>query len=164
MKPRSNERLAVCNRVLDLLSARPKLEVRRGHVFIAWTLGHGKARGKGIARRWDGHDFYPTWHKIAPWGGTQSVAISQLIRWWRGQPVLPLASWEWWSSGTVKLLHTQDAVDILRDAGYPAVSACVLCGRTPTVGLDWWNLDGVSGPCCSGYSSDGCRQKREAAQ
>lgn len=101
---------------------------------------------------------YPAWHKRASWGGTQSRAMAQLVRWWRGQTVLPMETWEYWASDTVKLCKPE-TLTILREVGWPEKVPCVLCGRTPPAGLDWWDLDKVSGPCCSFSNLNGCRQE-----
>lgn len=124
-----------------------------GGWFVEWEMG-----GKLYRRRWmtRGQDFYPVWSRIYPGGGTSCTALSQLIRWLRGQPVLPISTWRYWADEQCKLLPL-DAVEKLLAGGYPADTPCVLCGEKIAGSLDWWSLDGVSGPCC-GWTS-GCRQE-----
>ena len=77
------------------------------------------------------------------------MAMSQIVRWCQGKPVLPLASFQWWTSETIMLAGDRgpELLTLLEKAGYPVAVNCVACGNPPT-GLDWYNLDGVSGPCC----------------
>jgi hypothetical protein len=88
-----------------------------------------------------------------PTGGTGMQAIAQLIRYIRDLPRLPLETWEYWASDTIKLT-TPQTVEILRLGGYfdPKKTCCVLCGKTDWSkgGLDWWSLDKVIGPSCWG--------------
>ena len=90
-------------------------------------------------------------YRQRPCGGTGFQAIAQVIRYIRDLSRLPLCTWEYWSGETVKL-GSKSAVDLIRAAGYddPAKTRCVLCGTNDyaTRGLDWWSLDGVTGPCC----------------
>lgn len=147
-------RVAASNAVIALMSGTKavlSVEVGRG-VVVSW----GNRSKRWVCR--PGQDFYPTWSRSAPWGGTQSTAISQLVRWIRGLPVLPMATWEYWSSEKVKLCKPE-ALAILRSAGYPEEAVCVLCGKKPA-GLDWWHLDNVSGPCCSAWNVMACRNVR----
>lgn len=69
-----------------------------------------------------------------------------------------METWEYWASDTVKLCKPE-TLTILREVGWPEKVPCVLCGRTPPAGLDWWDLDKVSGPCCSFSNLNGCRQE-----
>jgi hypothetical protein len=146
-------RLDVANRVLATFS-QSRIERRRGGWYVLWE----NTRQGPMAKRWHcrGQDFYPSWHRHWPGGGTACTALSQLIRWLRDQPVLPISSWRYWASETCKLLPATVA-DALLEAGYPKHVPCVLCGDTIVGGLDWWSLDGVSGPCCDLASE--CRQK-----
>lgn len=131
-----------------------RIEVRRGGAYVLWP----KYRGEGEeCRRWQcrGQDFYPTWHQQWPGGGTASTALAQLIRWVQGKPVLPIGTWYYWAGNNVKLL-TRSVVDELKANGYPEYADCVLCHHRIDGGMDWWSLNGVTGPCC-GWKS-GCRQ------
>lgn len=148
------ERIEVANKVLADFSIA-SFERRENGWYVSWD-GYG-SNGK-VSRRWQtrGQDFYPVWSSIYPGGGTSCTALSQLIRWCGGKPVLPLATWTYWSGERVKLLSPA-AVELLRAGGYPEVAKCVLCGAEIHGGMDWWSLNGDSGPCC-GWKS-GCRQK-----
>jgi len=149
-------RLQVANQVLASFSAS-WIERRSGGWYVAWRDSIGRLRSK----RWQtsGQDFYPTWHRLWPGGGTACTAMSQLIRWLRDQPVLPLASWKGWSNPRIGLLPG-NVVETLRRNGYPESVPCVLCGEPMTRGIDWWHSGGISGPCCSWLS--GCRQRKAA--
>lgn len=130
------------------------IEPRKRGIYVCW-----EGRGGAISKRWacrGGQDFYPIWHTQWSGDGRESIALSQLIRWLRWQSVLSIETWRYWSSERVKLLPIS-AVEMLAEAGYPQESVCVLCGNRVGGGIDWWNLDGVSGPCCSWNS--GCCQK-----
>jgi hypothetical protein len=108
----------------------------------------------GRNRRWrtnKGSDF-----PVFSWGhgGTATVALNHLIRWLQDKPVLPLSTWIYWSSETIKLCDA-DTVELLRKAGYPETAKCVLCG-VQLKSFDWWSLDKVEGCCCLG--NQGCRE------
>lgn len=81
-------------------------------------------------------------------GGTSAMAVGQLARWIRGQSRVPIAAWEYWASETIKLC-TSETVGFLEKHGYDdgKATVCVLCGGMRCG--DWWNLNGVTGPCCS---------------
>lgn len=148
-------KLDIANDVLKTFAKETRIEVVGSHITVAWdTYGSPAAR---LARRWmtRGNDFYPVWHSKWPHGGTACTALSQLVRWLQDRPVLSIASWRYWASERCLLLPN-GAVDRLQEAGYPEQSICVLCHK-PTEGLDWWHLNGVSGPCCC-YTR-GCRQQ-----
>lgn len=152
-------KIETANEVLASFAKRSRIERRPNGWYVIWDLSDGRR----IEKRWHcrcGQDFYPTWSQKWLGGGTSCTALSQLIRWLRGQPVLPIATWEWWANEKVKLLP-MSAVAKLLDAGYPDHANCVLCGERIVGSLDWWHLDGVSGPCC-GWTS-GCRQNPDHA-
>jgi hypothetical protein len=130
-----------------------RIEKRPGGWYVCWS---NKYQGD-VAKRWQcrGQDFYPVWSHKYPGGGTSSTALSQLIRWLGGKPVLPISTWRWWASERCQLLP-MESVETLFAGGYPEWSPCVLCGTRPE-SIDWWSLNGVSGPCCS--FTTGCRQK-----
>lgn len=144
------EKLAVANRVLSTFSIC-SIQRLRGGFYVTWTM-LGKTTGKRWVTR--GQDFYPMWR--FPQGGTCCTAVSQLIRWLRGQPVLPIASWRYWASEKCKLVPPEQ-IDVLLEAGYPERAECVLCQQLIEGSHDWWSLDGVSGPCCCW--TKGCRQQ-----
>lgn len=150
-------RLAAANAALALFSEGVRLEFVGRRAFVCWT-GHG---GSPERKQWvthSGNGFFPTWHKRRGyWGGTTSTAMSQLIRWVQGKPVLPLYSWRYWVSPTVGLARPRgdELLALLSEAGYPERVLCVVCGKHPN-GLDWWSRDGVSGPCCR--TANRCRE------
>lgn len=148
-----SNKLDTANAVLATFAAESRIERRQDGYYVVWTT-HG---GKPIAKRWicRGQDFYPMWANRWGHGGTACTALSQLIRWLQGKPVLPLATWAYWSCDKVKLVP-YSSVAVLLAAGYPEVAQCVLCDRPLNGSLDWWHLGDVSGPCCS--HRDGCRQ------
>jgi hypothetical protein len=117
----SESNLVVANKVLALFSVST-IERRKGGFWVCWELG-----GKRTEKRWScrGQDFYPVWSHKWPNGGTACTALSQLIRWVKGQPVLPLYSWRLWASERCKLLSVE-AIDILDAAGYPTDVSCVV--------------------------------------
>lgn len=156
-----DERVEVANKVLKSFAPETTIVLdAHGYVVVCWKDHCGKL----IERRWmtRGQSFYPTWSKLWCHGGTATVALAQLVRWIKGRPVLPLTTWMYWACDRVALLRQQNdngaaAIESLRDAGYPEVSKCVLCGVDLAIaGFDWWCLDGVSGPCC--HHTQGCRQ------
>ncbi len=161
------EKLYAANRVLASFSPA-QIERRRGGWYVSWQVKHytyDSAKNRvakpsdTVSRRWScrGQDFYPVWSRKYPGGGTSTVALSQLIRWLRGQPVFGIETWRYWASDTVLLIRKPEAINWLLEAGYPDHNTCVLCGERITGGLDWWSLNGTSGPCC-GWQS-GCEQK-----
>jgi hypothetical protein len=157
-------RLAAANACLSSFAKESRIERRRGGFYVIWThYWLPVEQRKTFEKRWctrPGQDFYPPWSNKWPHGGTATTALSQLIRWCRGQPVLPISTWRWWASDKCKLL-TSEAVERLLADGYPEHALCVLCQEQIDGGPDWWNLDGVSGPCC-GWTS-GCRQQPPSA-
>jgi hypothetical protein len=149
-------RLKAANAMLECFAPGTTIKKYRGGWYVCWT----DYRGREVEKRWitQGQDWYPMWHKKWAHGGTASMALSQLIRWLRGQPVVGIGSWRYWSSDTCMLLRHGDAdgaIDRLCAAGYPTRAHCVLCG-IELDGHDWWHLDEVSGPCC--HAHRGCRQ------
>lgn len=157
MTATTTTKLEAANEALQCFASDTHIERRHGGWYVCWTTHNGRRE----SRRWitRGQDWYPVWSRHWAHGGTCCIALSQLIRWLRDQPVLPLSSWRYWTGPKVALGRDDGprVVEILRDAGYPEYTPCVLCGNRIEGGLDWWSLDGVSGPACSHRS--GCRQK-----
>ena len=158
-KPRMDDderrdRMIVANVVLGTFSIA-RIEYRPGGMFVSWPT---ERRGR-ICRRWQcrGQSFYPVWTRIYPGGGTSVTALSQLVRWVQGKPVLPISTWRYWASERCKLL-SPEAIDHLLKAGYPEHVDCVLCGEQCDGLMGWWHLDGLSGPCCAWTT--GCRQRK----
>lgn len=145
--------IEVANRVLATFAGDTRIEDAPGGLRVCWTSG-----GKHYRRRWmcRNQAFYPVWSRLWPRGGTATVALSQLVRWVGGKPVLPLSSWRHWASEKVSLLPAA-TTDTLWLAGYPEFAFCVLCRERIVGGLDWWHTAAMSGPCCSFTS--GCRQE-----
>lgn len=140
------DRLEVANRVLQTFATDTAMELETGHVVISWTTQSTTFRRRWMTR---GQDFYPVWKNKWPHGGTASTALSQLVRWVQGKPVLPIASWEYWSSDRIKLIRFGDAVEVLRQGGYPEKSPCVKCGSFDYHGgMDWFSMENKSGPGC----------------
>jgi len=150
-----SRRVIASNRALELISCpnyRPIwLKFKGFRAFVCWEY-HGEKCYQWVTR---GNDFYPTWD-CGPWGGTTSTAMSQLIRWCQGKPVLPLGCFQYWCGEGIRLAGERgdELVAHLKASGYPAEVTCVVCGEKPH-GLDWWSRDGVSGPCCK--HDGGCR-------
>jgi hypothetical protein len=152
-------RIQIANRMLESFAPGTWLRLESGYVLVEW-----KNRALAtISKRWmtRGQDFYPVWNRQWTGGGTACTALSQLVRWVQGKPVLPASTWRYWAGEKCKLLrhgNWEARLRELTDAGYPDVAKCVLCGNEISGGMDWWSLDGISGPCCSMRS--GCRQER----
>ena len=150
--------LEAANRALQAFAVDSRIERREGKGAGWYVCWENRYQGK-VERRWQcriRQDFYPVWSDKWPHGGTACTALSQLIRWLKGMPVLPISSWRYWESETVALCKPGTAAALL-EAGYPEHADCVLCGEPINGKLDWWHLNGVSGPCC-GWTT-GCRQK-----
>lgn len=153
------ERIPAANAVLQCFAAGTTIEVPRGRIIVCWT-SHGTTVRKYWATR--GQDFWPVWHNQWGQGGTCCRALSQLVRWIQGRPIWPLRMWRYWTSERVFLGQERgsEMVAALEKAGYPESTACVLCGRDlASAYIDWWSLDGVSGPCCVHTDEAGCRQR-----
>lgn len=151
-------RVAMANRVLDCFAEGTILSHVPGQgVVVSWRRYDGEL----IFRRWAtrGQDFYPIWNRHWGHGGTACTALAQLVRWIKGQPVLPLSTWRYWFGDKCQLARDRgdEGIRALIHAEYPDVALCVLCRQPITGGMDWWSLDGVTGPCC-GWTT-GCRQK-----
>lgn len=151
-------RIETANIVLRMLDSQgTRIERRAGGWWVCWRY-----QNEHMERRWQtrrGNDFYPVWHRLWAHGGTMTTALSQLVRWCAGRPVHPIGVWRHWCGEGVRLGRDNgpQIIEALTSGGYPQQVQCVLCGRTVTGSLDWWSLDGVSGPCC-GWTT-GCRQK-----
>lgn len=150
------ERLIAANGALKCFAADTEIVNRSSGLAVRWQQS-----GRSIERRWQlqrGSDTYPIWHRNWGHGGTATTALSNLIRWIRGQPVVPLTTWRYWSTKTVYLMREKgdECCELLAAAGWPAVASCVLCGRV-VERFDWWHLGKVSGPCC--HYRSGCRQR-----
>ena len=92
-----------------------------------------------------GQDFYPSWYKSWPHGGTACKALSQLVRWLQDKPVLPLSTWRYWSGESIKL-GSEETVQVLKLAGYPAAATCIKCGQLINGQFDWFRVGQKTGP------------------
>ena len=123
-----------------------------------WEVHWHDCRGRQVVRRWQATgtgSLYPVWHGKWAHGGTACMALSMLMRWLQGRPVVGMSTWRGLARPGRKLFEP-GAEQTLADAGWPEKARCVLCDRE--LGRhDWWDLDGVSGPCC--HYRDGCRQE-----
>lgn len=152
------ERINAANSVLAIFASDSRIVTKGSHLAVEFPYYK-----KLVAMRWmtrGGQDFYPVWsHKWAH-GGTSCMALSQLIRWIQGKPVLQISTWRYWTGDRVGIGRERgpEILELLESAGYPAITPCVLCGLELEFAGDWWSLDGVSGPCCR--YTEGCRQKR----
>jgi hypothetical protein len=152
-------RVPMANRVLDCFAEGTIVCYVEGRgVQVSW-----RRHGETLYRRWAtrGQDFYPIWYRQWGHGGTASTALAQLVRWVQGKPVLPLSTWRYWFGDKCRLARDRgdEGIKALIHAEYPDVARCVLCHEPITGGMDWWSLDGVTGPCCGMRS--GCMQGRQ---
>lgn len=101
------------------------------------------------ARNWFASRTIP---RLLGLGGTDEQTLCQLILWYRGLPRLPARVLGHWQE------RHSDFLPALLNAGYDDARStlCVLCHQ-PFVGLDWWSVGRITGPCCS--HDRGCRQK-----
>jgi len=145
------DRLPVANCVLHSFAERSHITEKNSRLSVSWWDGTTE-----VTKQWQcrtGTDFYPVWHKKWPHGGTASMALSQLIRWIRELPVLPISTWYYWSTKKIALLEAE-IVDYLEENGYPKEVYCIMCGEK-IQNFDWYNLRGKSGPGC--YMNTGCQ-------
>lgn len=151
-----DDRIVAANAMLACFAPDTTLRLESGYVVVEWTDRRGKQSRRWLTR---GQDWYPVWFRHWPHGGTATVALSQLVRFVQGKPVMGFATWRYWAGEGVALIRHGDleaALATLKAAGYPEEPKCVLCGQTGSIG-DWWSLSGVSGPCCG--MRRGCHQK-----
>ena len=140
------ERLIAANRVLKEFAHETQLSKSpSGHVLVHWSWGRGV-----ISRRWmcKNQDWYPVWQNKWPYGGTSTLALSQLVRWVQDKAVVPISSWIYWKKIGLFRHSNEECIKILLDNGYPEAVSCVLCGANLTSAIDWWSLGKVKGPCC----------------
>lgn len=149
LKHETIRRLNATNSVLAIIASDTKLIRRHGGWYVEWPVGDGKTQ----CRRWStmpGSNLPPWSHKW-PRGGTCMLALSQLVRWVRGETVLPLSSWRYWCGDRIRLGRDNRlaVVQILANAEWPESVACVLCGRQIYSAGDWYDLGETVGPTCS---------------
>lgn len=141
-------RLEAANAVLSFFAVDTRLSLEQGSIRV-----HFRRQNQPVVKKWTvrgGQSFYPTWYAQWSHGGTAATALAQLVRWVQHRPVLPLCSWEFWAGARCKLFREsgEEVLTILRRFSYPEHVECVRCGLPikPQQSLDWWCLDGVSGP------------------
>lgn len=143
------KRLNTANEVLAIIANDTKLVRKCGGWFVEWS----RSNEEQLSRRWSvrSGSHYPPWYRHWGHGGTCALALYQLVRWVKGLPVVPLSTWRYWGGKNVYLAreYGERVNSILADAGWPETVPCVLCGRDLRTAEDWWDLDGVVGPCCS---------------
>jgi len=138
-----SDRVAVANAALDTFIPGVRLYQDR-ELRMAWSRHDFPARLRSQG------DLPAFGYRHRPTGGTGMQALAQLIRYVRDLPRFPLATWEYWAGERVKLC-TALTVELIgsSDYGDPTKTRCVLCGDSEFKrGLDWWSLDGITGPCC----------------
>jgi hypothetical protein len=142
-------RIGVANLVLDTV-APGVLLYRTKELRMCWDHRRQPPKYDFPARLREGGDWPSFGYRQRSTGGTGFQALAQLIRYVRDLPRLPMVTWEYWASESVKL-GTPRTVELLRSGGYsdPRKTCCVLCGDPDFKrGLDWWSLDGIVGPSC----------------
>lgn len=136
------DRIQIANEILatfvpiTLYRRGPRLRMKWGRYDLPADL-----RGDGSLPRYG--------ERQRPCGHTGLTALAQLIRYTRNWTRLPLITWEYWASDTIRLCDAE-TLRLIRncDYGNPTKTCCVRCGTTDFKGLDWWSLDGVTGPSC----------------
>ena len=140
-------RLEAANRILALY-AEVRLECRKGRLWL--VPDDPKLQAKAAVLNCPGNSLACRYGALGM-GGTCAAATAQLVRWVRDLPRHPLRAWEWWCCETVGLGggNREAILAAVRESDYadPEKTRCVLCKRQ-IVSLDWWSLDGVTGPCC----------------
>lgn len=144
-----DDRLATVNQVLAKIA--PGTIVIKG--CAGWDVEwFDPIRARKINRRWAAHELYPVWHRRWGHGGTCCTALTMLMRWLQDRPVFGISTWEYWLSPTINLAKGDPGlIPLLKAGGYPQEQMCIRCGQEIPKGrgLDWWSLDGKSGPACS---------------
>lgn len=143
--PYDQERVAAANAVLATFDNRTyenrqlRFDVRNGRLFIV-----SKYRTVGAVLTRMQNNLACRYGRLGM-GGTEAAAVAQLILWLRDRPRVPLA---WFTYQHGHGLGTDATLALLQASGYndPAKTCCILCGN-PKPG-DWWQRDGIVGPCC----------------
>ncbi len=137
-------RLDEANEALRIIKPGSSFELKKNRLYINTFAGQMPVRLCS-----NGNSLGNNYGRLGM-GGTEALAIGQLARWIRNDTRLPLTAWQHWSSDRVNLCDPS-IVLFLKESSYmdEYKVCCVLCGEIPS-NLDWWNLDGTIGPCCSG--------------
>lgn len=151
------ERFEIVKRVVETMQPGVTVTYDRGFWFH-WTSRYSQ---KSYRHKWipQKGNQYPANH-VFPWGGTMCLLITQMIRWAKHMPVVPLSVIDHWFGPKVQLGDTQ-AFELICFAGWPESVNCVMCGRPLTDRRDWYDWSGI-GVNCSGlgcHSSVGCQGK-----
>lgn len=148
---RRDYRRGVANMVLGTITPGYLLYEGNHSLRLCWDINkdHSKLHDVPASLRAEG-DWPRYGYSQRITGGTGYSAIGQLIRYVRDLPRLPMATWEYWASESIKLANER-TLQILRSSDYadPKKTCCVLCGSLEfKQGIDWYSLDGKIGPCC----------------
>lgn len=151
------ERLSQSQQILAAFAPHVRMWWNRGF-FFGWHVN-----GVVVQKRWKsmskGSD-YPTWYNERPFGGTAFQACTQLMRWARRKPVLPLRTWRYWCGDSVGM--NAEAARLAESFGWPESVPCIFCGKaiTPQDRLDWFSFNGADGPGC--YYTPECKAAKNA--
>lgn len=141
MKKNWQKRLEQANRVLKAIDTSYKIEKTGGGLFL--SVHDNSERFKWVAA-FHGSDF-PKGFNNMPFGSTRARAVTELIRWIKGDNVRPLDYWQ----ETVKVGFSPKVVDVAKEIGWPETVPCVNCGRQVGKGTGWDHYDNdVVGPGC----------------
>jgi hypothetical protein len=141
----NNERFAQAQAALALIYPNIAMTFDRGFVF-EWECCGSKFKRRWVASSY-GSDF-PKWHNQSFCGGTGSRVLTQLMRWVRGQPILPLAFWE--QASGPNYLNNPNVYDLVRSFGWLVIVPCVFCQEPIVPGQPYdefaWKKHRVCGP------------------
>lgn len=143
-------KLSIANAILGIIAESTIIIRKSNRWYVRWTQYSGSdVFERPYATPRGSH--YPSWHRYWGHGGTCAYALNQLVRWVRGQSVLPLSTWRYWTGESVALGRSRgpEIVEMLAAGGYPQSVPCVLCGKQIERAGDWWSLDKIEGPSCS---------------
>lgn len=145
----------IANKLLKLLQ-----------VDLTLYLRGNRLRGRSKAytgKLWDGEvrlSGMKNWIRHPPIsGGTMNEVASQVVRWLRDMPRWPLPWWEYlWKRRLTSHWDREAILKLVSENGVAGEDRCVVpgCGGSGT--SDWWDLNGVSGPCCQWKKCQGVRK------
>jgi len=142
-------RILAANQVLSAFAGNTQIVTTYRGLCVTWAHENDKR----YLRPWEtcGKAFYPVWYKNWGYGIAAAAALALLIRWCEDEPVFPISIWRRWQGNKCGLFEPSfSVVETLLAAGYPSTASCVLCGAElyDDNDMEWWNQEGVSGPCC----------------
>lgn len=153
------DRIKTANHILETLGYGIELYQGNRELRMRWPKWN-KAGCHDFPARLRGDGSWPAFgYRQRPCGGTGIQALAQVIRYVRNLPRLPVITWQYWTSDKVKIGNAQ-TLEIIKSSDYgdPTKTCCILCGCTDFKnGLDWWSLDGKTGPCCM---FEACEEKK----